>query len=466
MPPLTLISNGRIVNEGQVFVGDILISGDKIAGIYRSDAPLISESRNPGINPENIIDATGCYVLPGVIDTHVHFREPGLTQKADIESESRAAIYGGVTSYFDMPNCVPLTTTTKAIQQKQLIAAEKSHANYAFFLGATTTNADTFLQIDRKTTPGVKLFMGSSTGNMLVDGEDSLEKVFRTAAEQDLIVMGHCEDNSIILQNIATVREKYGSDAPVELHPSVRSREACIKSTATAIQLANRFGTRFHLAHASTKEEVEMIKALRLSGNTNITMEACLPHIVFNDSDYATRRTAIKCNPAVKTESDRTAILNALRDGTVTTIATDHAPHCWEDKQGGCLKAASGMPMLQFSLVRILQLFTNEDIPHNIADDSLSLIVRLMSHNPATLFHIKQRGFLKEGYKADITIVKYSQKPWTVNKDIIQSKCKWSPLEGDTLNWKVLHTFCNGLHALNNGSFNNTRGEQLEFQHE
>lgn len=442
-----LIQNGNIVSEDKVFVGDILISNDRIK--------TISEDRITDI-PEDttVIDATGSYVLPGVIDTHVHFREPGLTHKADIESESRAAAFGGVTSYFDMPNCIPQTTDLETLKQKQQIAAENSHVNYAFFFGATTENTHLFTDIDKKTTPGVKLFMGSSTGNMLVDGEEALAKVFEKAKENDLIVMAHCEDNDIIKEQTKEVKLLYGEDADVSLHPIIRNREACKKSTLKAMILAKQFGTRLHVAHISTKEEAELFTESAKQLDIPVTFEACLPHIVFNDEDYKKRGSSIKCNPAVKTKDDQESIVSAILSGKIATVATDHAPHTWEEKQGGCLKATSGMPMLQFSLVSMLEKFND-----------VQLVSRMMSINPAKLFNIAERGMLKEGFKADIAIVEKSENTWKLTKEIIQSKCGWSPLEGDEFHWKVAHTFCNGNHILNNGVFcDSAKGEQIMFE--
>lgn len=452
-----LIKNGNIVSEDKVFVGDILVIGDKVSAI---SAQSISDY------PEGttIVDVSGSYVLPGVIDTHVHFREPGLTHKADIESESRAAAFGGVTSYFDMPNCKPQTTDLETIRDKQKLAAEKSHVNYAFFFGATTENTHLFKDIDKRTTPGVKLFMGSSTGNMLVDGEEALAKVFSTAKENDLIVMAHCEANDIIQEQTKEVKKLYGEDADVSLHPLIRNREACKKSTLEAMVLAKQYGTRLHVAHISTKEEAEMFTESAKQLNLPVTFEACLPHIVFNDSDYATRKTAIKCNPAVKTAEDQEAIISAIKSGKIATIATDHAPHTWEEKQGGCLTATSGMPMLQFSLISMLELFSDKQ-NKAISDADILTISKQMSANPAELFGIENRGLLKEGFKADIAIVKHFAEPWTLTKAEIQSKCGWSPLEGDEFHWKVVHTFCNGNHILDDGIFDETsRGQQILFK--
>lgn len=450
------IKNGNIVGEEKVFVGDILIIGDKISKISETAIEDVPEGTE-------IIDATGKYVLPGIIDTHVHFREPGLTNKADIESESRAAAYGGVTSYFDMPNCKPQTTDFETLAEKQKLAAEKSHVNYAFFFGATTENTHLFKQIDKRTTPGVKLFMGSSTGNMLVDDYKALANIFKTAKEYNLLVMAHCESNDIIQEQTKEVKKLYGDDADVSLHPIVRNREACTKSALEAFTFAKMYRTKLHIAHISTAEEATVYPEAAEFLDLPITFEACLPHIVFNDSDYATRGTRIKCNTAVKTAKDQQAIIAAIKSGKITTIATDHAPHTWEEKQGGCLTATSGMPMLQFSLISMLELFTDKTT-NAISDEDVMIISRQMSSNPATLFRVEDRGLLKEGYKADIAIVSKTDEPWTLTKADIQSKCGWSPLEGDQFHWKVQHTFCNGNHILNDGVFDpSSRGEQIIF---
>ena len=451
------IKNGNIVSEDNVFVGDILVIDDKISIVSHEPIDNIPEGTV-------IVDAKDSYVLPGIIDTHVHFREPGLTHKADIESESRAAAYGGVTSYFDMPNCKPQTTDLETLHEKQHLAAEKSHVNYAFFLGATTENAHIFKDIDKRTTPGVKIFMGSSTGNMLVDGIEALSNVFETAAKNNLIVMAHCESNEIIEEQTKEVRKLYGENADVSLHPLIRNREACKTSVLKAITLAKASGARLHVAHISTKEEALIFTDAAKELNLPITFEACLPHIIFNDADYATRGTRIKCNPAVKTADDQEAIISAIKEGKIATIATDHAPHAWEEKQGGCLTATSGMPMLQFSLISMLELFTDKE-SQSIANEDIVTISRQMSANPAKLFSIEGRGILKEGYKADIAIVKKTAEPWTLTKADIQSKCGWSPLEGDKFHWRVAHTFCNGKHILNDGIFDETsRGEQILFK--
>lgn len=439
-----LIKGGTIVNEGRQFTGDLVINGEIIEHVYENEAPRGTY--------DDIIDASGCFVLPGVIDEHVHFREPGLTRKADIESESRAAAYGGVTSYFDMPNTVPQTTTLEAWNEKRELAATKSHVNYAFFYGATNNNVDTFRLLDKHRIPGIKLFMGSSTGNMLVDKREALERVFSVAKELDFPVMTHCEDTEIINQNMAEAKKKYGEDPAVELHPVIRSEEACYQSSLLAVKLAKQFGTHLHIAHLTTAKELEL-----LGENPNITGEAVIAHLFFTDADYATKQALIKCNPAIKTKQDRDALRLALMDGRILTVGTDHAPHEWKDKQGGCAKAASGMPMVQFSLVTMLELVDAGVL-------SMPRMVELMSHNPARLFGVNERGFLCEGYKADVVVVR-PHSPWKVTREKIQSKCKWSPMEGHEYQWQVMQTFCNGHLIYNKGNFDaDYIGEEITFR--
>ena len=439
-----LIKNGTIVNEGASYVGDLVIDGEQISEIYQGNAPR-------GTYDETI-EASGCFVLPGVIDDHVHFREPGLTRKADIESESRAAAYGGVTSYLEMPNTVPQTTSLEALEEKRRIGARKSHVNYAFFFGATNDNAGLFSQLDIHHVPGIKLFMGSSTGNMLVDRYESLQQVFRTASELNLPVMTHCEDTSIINRNMASYKAKYGDDPDVKYHPEIRSEEACYESSRLAVQLAKEFGTRLHIAHVTTAKELEFF-----GKDDKITGEAVIAHLYFSDEDYAQKGALIKCNPAVKTLDDRTALRKALSDGRIAVIGTDHAPHEWKDKQGGCVKAASGMPMVQYSLVTMLELVDEGVL-------SLEKMVELMAHRPAELFQIQRRGYLRKGYQADIVIVR-PDTPWIVTKEQIQSKCKWSPMEGHQYQWSVQQTFCNGHLIYNKGRFDvNSKGQELVFR--
>ena len=380
----------------------------------------------------------------------MHFREPGLTEKADIESESRAAAFGGVTSYCEMPNTVPQTTTLEALDEKFLLASQKSHVNYSFFFGATNDNYTLFADLDRHRIPGIKIFMGSSTGNMLVDRYGALLKIFETAARLDLPLMAHCEDTEIINRNMEQMKKAYGDDPDVMLHPLIRSEEACYESSALAAQLARTYGTHLHIAHVSTARELEL-------GGGNITLEAVLAHLLFTSADYSRKRALIKCNPAVKRADDRDALRLALADGRISTIATDHAPHLLSQKQGGCAKAASGMPMVQFSLPAMLGLVDEGVV-------SFERVVDLMCHQPAQLFSIRDRGFLRPGYKADIAIVRPVE-PYGVTPALIQSKCGWSPLDGDLLHWRVSHTICNGRIILNNGTFDAaSQGEELRFR--
>lgn len=440
----TLIYGGRIVNEGRCFEGSIVIDDERIEDITE-------EKLSPLGNFQQTIDATGCFVLPGIIDDHVHFREPGMTAKADIGSESRAAAFGGVTSCLEMPNTNPQTTTLEVLHQKWDLARQKSHVNYGFFFGATNTNADLFSQLDLSTVPGVKLFMGSSTGNMLVDREEALERVFATAARLRLPVMAHCEDTAIINRNMKGAKAAFGPDPAIEVHSLIRSEEACWQSSAKAASLARRYGTRLHIAHLSTKRELSLL-------GDNVTGEAVLAHLIFDNSDYARLGALIKCNPAVKTPEDKAALREALRD-RISVVGTDHAPHLLEEKQGGAATAKSGMPMVQFSLVAMLGLVDEGVL-------SLERLVQLMAHNPATLFGIVRRGFLRRGYQADIAVVRPGA-GWTLTRDMVQSKCGWSPLEGRTFRWQVVQTLCNGrlVYDRRNGGLcdGNNRGQQLTF---
>lgn len=440
----TLIKNGTIVNEGRSFLGDLVVNGEQIEEIYEGKAPR-------GIY-DQVIDASGCFVLPGVIDDHVHFREPGLTRKADIESESRAAAFGGVTSYFEMPNTNPQTTTLEALEDKFALGAQKSHVNYSFFFGATNDNVDSFDRLDVHRIPGIKLFMGSSTGNMLVDKYESLQQIFVKAKKLGLPVMTHCEDTDIINRNMAAYQKKYGEDPDVKFHPEIRSVEACYASSSLAVKLAKESGAHLHIAHVTTARELEFF-----GKDENITGEAVIAHLYFSDEDYADKKAFIKCNPAIKTVKDRQALREALADGRISVVGTDHAPHEWKDKQGGCAKAASGMPMLQFSLVSMLELVDEGVL-------SIERMVEVMSHCPAKLFHVDKRGFLRPGYQADIVIVR-PHTAWTVQKEIIQSKCGWSPMEGHEYQWQVEQTICNGHLIYNKGEFDEAyRGEELTFR--
>lgn len=438
----TLVFGGKLVNEGATRVASVVVDGDTITDI-------IEGTETPRGDYDSIVDATGCFVMPGVIDCHVHFRDPGLTEKADMETESRAAAYGGVTTYFDMPNTKPQTTTEEALNAKFEDAAKKSHVNYSFFIGATNDNIDSVTGIDPHRVPGIKLFMGSSTGNMLVDRQDVLHELFSKAT---LPLMAHCEDTDIINRNMKHAQEQYGDDPAVEHHPEIRSEAACYESTKRAVDLAEQTGARLHVAHMTTARELELF-----GSSPRITAEAVVAHLVFTKDDYARLGTRIKCNPAIKTAADRDALRKALVDGRITTVGTDHAPHLLKDKEGGCARAASGMPMVQFSLVTMLELVDEGVL-------SMERLVTLMAHNPATLFEVSKRGFVRKGYKADLVIVK-PDAPWTVTPETIQSKCGWSPMEGHTYQWQVRTTMCNGQIIYNNWAFDaSSRGEAVRFR--
>ena len=444
-----LIKGGHIVNEGRITDGFIVIEDGNIIDVVK---------QQPDASFDEIIDASGCYVLPGIIDDHVHFREPGLTAKADIDSESRAAAAGGVTSYFDMPNCVPQTTTPEALDEKFALAARKSHVNYSFFYGATNDNIETFTQLDASRIPGVKLFMGSSTGNMLVDRQESLERIFKNC---QLPLMVHCEDTDIINRNMTEAKQAWGDDPQVSLHALIRSEEACITSAHKAVELAKKYGTRLHLAHLSTAEELELLETYSLCHDaiaTKITAEVCVGHLFFTQLDHERLGAKIKVNPAIKTPVDQFMLREALTDGRITVVGTDHAPHLLEQKQGGCVKAASGMPMIQFLLVTMLELV-------DMGVLSIQRLVELMCHNPARLFGVLQRGFLRKGYRADITIVR-PHSPWTVTPACIESKCKWSPMEGHEYQWRIERTLCNGHTVYQHGQVDvQYIGEPISFCH-
>ena len=440
----TLIYGATIVNEGRSFKGCLTLENDLIASVTEGDAL-------PEGHFDLRLNAEDCVVMPGVIDDHVHFREPGLTAKADLESESRAAAYGGVTTFFEMPNTLPQTTTLETLNQKLELAQGKSHVNYSFFFGATNQNAHLFERLDPKRVPGIKLFMGASTGNMLVDRLETLENIFKNAP---LPIMTHCEDTQLINQNMAEAKQLYGDDPAVEHHPAIRSAEACYHSSALAVELATKYGAQLHVAHLTTARELSLF-----GHNPRITAEVVIAHLWFCDADYRTRGTQIKCNPAVKTSADRDALRAALTDGRISVVATDHAPHLISDKIGGCAKAASGMPMVQFSLPAMLELCEKGVL-------TIERMVELMCHAPARLFAVSKRGFIKPGYKADLAIVRRGE-PWTVTKDCVQSKCQWSPMEGEKFRWRVVQTICNGHLLLDeNGTFDaQYRGEEVAFCH-
>ena len=439
----TLISNAIIVNEGKSFRGNVIIDNDIITEVN-------DNTKMPSGIFDCVIDASDCYLLPGVIDDHVHFRDPGLTDKADMESESRAAAVGGVTSFFDMPNTLPQTTSLESLNAKFWSAKIKSHINYSFFFGATNTNVELFGQLDMRRIPGIKLFMGSSTGNMLVDREESLKKIFQSTNGKPLMV--HCEDTGIINRNMAEYKNKYGEDPDIKYHPLIRSEEACYKSTSTAVKMAKEYGTRLHVAHVTTARELELFAP----DDDKITAEVVVGHLLFSDEDYERMGARIKVNPAVKKKEDRNALRKALNDGRIAVIGTDHAPHLITEKMGGAAKAMSGMPMIQFSLVSMLELVDEGVL-------TIERMVQLMCHRPASLFGVEQRGYIRKGYKADLVVVK-PHTPWTVSPTCIESKCGWSPMTGHQYDWQVVHTFCNGHAVYSAGDFSNDyHGEEISF---
>lgn len=441
----TLIKNARIVNEGTIFNGDILIEGEYIKEI--------SEFISAKSSDVKVVDAEGKYVLPGVIDDQVHFREPGLTHKATIETESKAALAGGITSFIEMPNTNPQTTTIEELNKKFEIAANTSSANYSFMFGGTNDNLDEILKVDPKTVAALKLFLGSSTGNMLVDDPKVLENIF---SKTKLLIAVHCEDEGTIKANLEAYKEKYGDDIPIGYHPEIRSEEACYLSSSKAIELAKKTGARLHVFHLSTGKETHYFTNKIPLQDKKITAEVCIHHLWFTNKDYDEKGTLIKWNPAVKTEKDREELWEALLDDRIDVIATDHAPHTIEEKKNVYTNAPSGGPLVQHALPAMLEMYHKEKI-------SLEKIVEKMCHNPAILFQIEKRGFIKEGYFADLVLVDVNS-PWTVKKDNILYKCKWSPFEGTTFKSRITHTFVNGSLVYNNFKFLNVKAaRQLTF---
>ena len=443
----TIIRNATIVNEGRQFIGSVVIEDEMIQEVLESDDTTQYYDLE--------IDATGLYLFPGVIDDHVHFREPGMTHKADIASESRTAAAGGVTSYMEMPNTNPPTTTLNLLEEKFQIAARDSRVNYSFYFGATNDNVETLPILDRTRVPGVKVFMGSSTGNMLVDRTESLYRIFATSP---LLLMAHCENTGIIEANIRAFKKKYKgqNDFPVRYHSRIRSVEACYESSALAVQMAKDTGARLHIAHVSTAKELELFENKPIE-EKNITAEAVIAHLMFTTEDYDTLGTRIKCNPSVKTPEDRAALREALTNGLIDVVATDHAPHLESEKLGGALRAASGMPMIQFSLVSMLELSENGILP-------IERIPDLMSHNPAKLFHIEKRGFIRPGYYADLTLVD-PEANWQVREGRYYTKCGWTPMDERFFKWRVRRTLINGITAYSDGIVvDGIRGKELRFE--
>lgn len=440
-----LIKNAKIVNEGVIFEGDLLIENDLIVEI--------SESISAKSSAITIIDAEGNYLIPGAIDDQVHFREPGLTHKGNIESESRAAVAGGITSFIEQPNTVPNAVTQEILEEKYKIAAQNSYANYSFMMGATNDNLEEVLKTNPKNVAGIKIFLGSSTGNMLVDNEATLEKIFSSTK---MLIAVHCEDEQTIQENLAKYKEEYGEDVPVTVHHLIRSAEACYLSSSKAIALAQKTGARLHIFHLSTAREMELFTNKIPLEEKQITAEVCIHHLWFSNEDYATKGNFIKWNPAVKTPEDRDALWQALLDDRIDVIATDHAPHTKEEKQQKYLQAPSGGPLVQHALIAMFESFHKGKI-------SVEKIVEKMAHNPAKIFKIEKRGFIKEGYYADLVLVNAAM-PWSVKPENILAKCGWSPFEGYTFKSRITHTFVNGKLVYNAFKVKNIRaGERLLF---
>jgi len=441
-----LIKNPTIINEGRTYHSDLLIKDEIISAIGNSDELNIPKGTR-------IIDAAGLFLIPGIIDDHVHFRDPGLTYKGDINSESRAAVAGGVTSFMDMPNTRPQALTNEILSEKYHIGSEKSLANYSFYIGATNSNLDEIMKVDPGEVCGIKLFMGSSTGNMLVDNENALKELFSKAT---MPIMAHCEDEATIRKNSAIYREKFGEDVPVSMHPLIRSREACFKSSSQAVTLAKEFNTRLHILHLSTADEIKLFRNNLPLKQKRITGEVCVHHLWFEESDYDNLGTLIKWNPAIKTRFDRDELINAVNNNLIDIIATDHAPHTLAEKHNSYFNAPSGGPLIQHSLVIMLELWHKKIF-------SIEKIVEMMCHNPAVLLNIRERGFIREGYKADLCLVN-PDRPWSVTKDNLLYKCKWSPFEGTTFRSKVVQTIINGTVVYDDGVINEDfRGQRLMF---
>ena len=446
MSKSTLIRNAHVVNEGAVTISDVLIVGDRIAKIGK------------GLDAEGVeaIDASGFWLMPGIIDDQVHFREPGLTHKADLSTESKAAAAGGVTSFMEMPNTVPQVLTQQLLQDKYEIAAKVSAVNYSFFMGASNNNLDEVLKTDPKRVCGVKVFMGSSTGDMLVDEKKILEGIFK---ESPTIVATHCEEEAVVRSNMTTAKERWGENVPIDQHPLIRSAEACYQSSSKAVELATKHGSRLHILHISTARELDLFDGNKPLKEKKITSEACIHHLWFTDADYADKGTYIKWNPAVKTEADRNAIRAALQDGRIDVVATDHAPHTIKEKSNSYFKAPSGGPLVQHGLTAMLELVHQGEI-------TVEKVIELMCHRVAELFEIKDRGYIREGYKADLVLVNPDAN-WTVTGENILYKCGWSPFAGYEFKSHVTGTWVNGVRVWDGVNIlteeGNHAGERLEF---
>ena len=444
----TWIKNTLIINEGRKYIGSVLIHQDKIQAVYEGECPQEAE-----VNGDKVIDATGKWLIPGCIDDQVHFREPGLTHKADIGSESRAAVAGGITTFMDMPNTKPQTTTIEALEWKFARASATSVANYSFFFGGTNDNLAEIQRLDRHRVPGLKLFLGSSTGNMLVDNKETLEKIF---SESGMLIAIHAEKEDVIKRNIAHYTQLYGEDLDISFHSKIRNEEACYASSSEAVDLAKRLGARLHILHLSTAKELTLLDNTLPLKDKQITGEVCVHHLWFTDEDYARFGNRIKWNPSIKTPADRAALREAVNNNKIDIVATDHAPHLLTEKQGSCLKAASGGPLIQHSLVAMLELakegiFTYEKV------------IDKMAHEPAELFHIDRRGYIRPDYYADLVLID-PQKTWTVSPENILSKCGWSPFEGYTFHHAIDTTFVNGQIVYQEGKVNDAiRGMEVRF---
>jgi dihydroorotase len=445
---ITLLANATIINEGQIYKGHVLVKD----GLFED---IIENTINPSsINHDLYFDITNKVLIPGVIDDQVHFREPGLIHKADIYTESKAAIAGGITSYMEMPNTIPQTTTQQSLNEKFAIAKEKSLANYSFYIGATNDNIEELLKTDPKSVCGIKIFMGSSTGNMLVDSRESLEEIF---SRSPMLIAVHCEDEQIIKDNIEKYRNKFGENVPINLHPIIRSEEACFKSSAFAVELAKKYNTRLHILHVSTQKELSLFDNKTRLTDKRITSEVCVHHLWFDENDYNEFGTRIKWNPSIKKKSDKEALLKGILDNKLDVIATDHAPHTIEEKNNTYFKAPSGGPLVQHALLAMLEFYHKGLI-------SLERIVEKMCHAPAGLFKIERRGYIRKGYWADFVILELD-KQTMVDKSNILYKCGWSPFEGYTFNSRIAQTFVNGNLVYENGIFYETiKGMPLKFE--
>ena len=440
---LTLIKNAKLVNEGQVYQADVLIENQIIKEI----------SSEIKIEADYVIDAKGLHLLPGVIDDQVHFREPGLTHKANIYTESKAAVAGGITSFMEMPNTNPQALTQELLEDKYVIASQTSIANYSFFMGASNDNLEEVLKTDPKKVGAIKIFMGSSTGSMLVDNRTVLEEIFK---KSPMLIAVHCEDEQTIQENTIKAKKEFGEEVPISEHPNIRSAEACYKSSSMAVELAKKHNTRLHVFHLSTEKEISLFDNALPLAKKLITAEVCIHHLWFDESKYAEKGTLIKWNPAVKKASDKEALFQALLDDKLDVIATDHAPHTLEEKSNTYFNAPSGGPLVQHALPAMLAFVKQEKI-------SIEKVVEKMCHNPAICFKVENRGFIREGYFADLVLVNL-EKPWEVTKENILYKCGWSPFEGETFNAQITHTFVNGHIAYEFGNFDETqRGMRLTF---